>query len=215
MQYLLGQNPFPPETFANLLLLYCKYEYYDLTADVLAENASLTYKYLEQYMYDYFDALITLQTSDVDAYNKLEKLAENQANIMRKKYQHLMQLRQSPNSKTLHKALDEFERELGRYLPLLMMQAKIFWDKGNYARVEQLFRRSAEFCSENHTWKMNLAHTLFMQEKFRVSVNKVRKKWDDFLLETIISELKILSVFLQFDFCESYIELESWNIRIY
>ena len=38
------QNPFPPETFGNLLLLYCKYEYYDLAADVLAENAHLTYK---------------------------------------------------------------------------------------------------------------------------------------------------------------------------
>ncbi|KAK6018128.1 hypothetical protein OSTOST_16300, partial [Ostertagia ostertagi] len=38
LQYLLSQNPFPPETFANLLLLYCKYEYYDLAADVLAEE---------------------------------------------------------------------------------------------------------------------------------------------------------------------------------
>lgn len=46
LQFLLGQNPFPPETFGNLLLLYCKYEYYHLAADVLAENAHLTYKYL-------------------------------------------------------------------------------------------------------------------------------------------------------------------------
>lgn len=30
LQYLLGQNPFPPETFANLLLLYCKYEVFNL-----------------------------------------------------------------------------------------------------------------------------------------------------------------------------------------
>ena len=46
LQFLLGQNPFPPETFGNLLLLYCKYEYYHLAADVLAENVHLTYKYL-------------------------------------------------------------------------------------------------------------------------------------------------------------------------
>ena len=46
LTFLLQQNPFPPETFGNLLLLYCKYEYYDLAADVLAENAHLTYKYL-------------------------------------------------------------------------------------------------------------------------------------------------------------------------
>lgn len=46
LQFLLQQNPFPHETFGNLLLLYLKYEYYDLAADVLAENAHLTYKFL-------------------------------------------------------------------------------------------------------------------------------------------------------------------------
>ena len=34
------------ELFGNLLLLYCKYEYYDLAADVLAENSTLTYRLL-------------------------------------------------------------------------------------------------------------------------------------------------------------------------
>lgn len=46
LQFLLQNEPFPPETFANLLLLYCKYQYYDLAADVLADNVDLTYKYL-------------------------------------------------------------------------------------------------------------------------------------------------------------------------
>lgn len=46
LQFLLQQNPFPPETFANILLLYCKHQYYDLAADILAENVHLTYKYL-------------------------------------------------------------------------------------------------------------------------------------------------------------------------
>lgn len=48
LQFLLQQNPFPPETFANLLLLYCQYECYDLAANILAENTNLTYKYLTQ-----------------------------------------------------------------------------------------------------------------------------------------------------------------------
>lgn len=50
--------PFPPETFGNLLLLYCKYGYYDLAADVLAENAHLTFKYLSQDLFEYLDATI-------------------------------------------------------------------------------------------------------------------------------------------------------------
>lgn len=46
LQFLLQQNPFPAETLGNLLILYCRYEYYDLAADVLAENGSLSAKYL-------------------------------------------------------------------------------------------------------------------------------------------------------------------------
>lgn len=45
LQFLISQNPYPPETFWTLLLLYCKYEYYDLAADVLAENKQLTRSY--------------------------------------------------------------------------------------------------------------------------------------------------------------------------
>lgn len=41
-----GPSACPPETFTNLLLLYCKYEYYDMAADLLAEHADLTYKHL-------------------------------------------------------------------------------------------------------------------------------------------------------------------------
>ncbi len=33
LQFLLQQNPFPPETFGNLLLLYIKYEVRFLTLD--------------------------------------------------------------------------------------------------------------------------------------------------------------------------------------
>ena len=32
LNYLLSNPPFPPETFGNLLLLHCKYQYYDLAA---------------------------------------------------------------------------------------------------------------------------------------------------------------------------------------
>ena len=41
--FLLKNPPAPAETFGNLLLLYCKpqYAFYDLAADVMAENAHL------------------------------------------------------------------------------------------------------------------------------------------------------------------------------
>ena len=34
LNFLLRNPPFPPPTFGNLLLLYCKFYHYDLAADV-------------------------------------------------------------------------------------------------------------------------------------------------------------------------------------
>merc|ERR1712187_880194 len=33
--------------------------------------------------------------------------------------------------------------------------------------VEKIFRQSAEFCREDESWKLNVAHIFFMQEKFK------------------------------------------------
>lgn len=53
LQFLIQQNTFPSETFANLCLLYIKYSFFSLAADVLAENANLTYKYLTSVSFFY------------------------------------------------------------------------------------------------------------------------------------------------------------------
>lgn len=58
LNFLISNPPFPPETFANLLLLYCKYNYYDLAADVLAENVDLTFKCIPSDDFEFIDALI-------------------------------------------------------------------------------------------------------------------------------------------------------------
>jgi len=167
LQYLLGQNPFPPDTFANLLLLYCKYDYYDLAADVLAENAHLTYKYLSQYMYDYLDALISQQSSGQDAFGKFDAIASEQLASVRKSHTRLEELKEAENTKPkdLQKAVEELESALELYLPVLMSQARILWERADYDGVERLFRRSAEYCSSSDVWRLNLAHILFMQEK--------------------------------------------------
>ena len=53
---------------------------------------------------------------------------------------------------------------LVRYIPVLMQQAKIYWDMENYTQVEKIFRKSVEFCNEHDVWKLNVAHVLFMQD---------------------------------------------------
>lgn len=59
-----------------------------------------------------------------------------------------------------------------------MAQARIYWDRENYAQVEKIFRQSAEFCSEHETWKLNVAHVFFMQAtKFKEVRFLIREKF--------------------------------------
>lgn len=168
LQFLLQQNPFPPETFGNLLLLYIKYHYFDLAADVLAENTHLTYKFLTQYLYDFIEAVITRQTSPEEAYRKLDEMASKQTEQLRKLTKLVQEARQNHDDEGVKKTVNEYDEALERYIPVLMQQAKIYWDLDNYAQVEKIFRKSVEFCNEHDTWKLNVAHVLFMQEnKFK------------------------------------------------
>lgn len=83
LNFLLQNPPFPPETFPNLLLLYCKYQYYDLAADVMAENVDLTYKF-NQEDFEYIDALILQQASPEEAFMKFDILANKHIDSLRK-----------------------------------------------------------------------------------------------------------------------------------
>ncbi|XP_048508189.1 tetratricopeptide repeat protein 30A isoform X2 [Athalia rosae] len=186
LQFLLQQNPFPPETFANLLLLYCKYQYYDLAADVLAENVHLTYKYLTPYLYDFLDALITQQTSPEEAYRKFDDLANKHTEILRKATKQVQEARLNHDDNAVKRAVMDYEEALERYVPVLMAQAKIYWELENYTQVEKIFRKSVEFCNEHDIWKLNVAHTLFMQEnKFKEATGFyepiVKKKYENIL----------------------------------
>uniref|UniRef100_A0A8D3CJB0 Tetratricopeptide repeat protein 30 n=1 Tax=Scophthalmus maximus TaxID=52904 RepID=A0A8D3CJB0_SCOMX len=146
LAFLLQQPSFPPVTFGNLLLLYCKHEYFDLAADVLAENAHLTYKFLSPYMYEFLDALLTCQTAPEEVqYSTVQTM----------------------------------------YIVVLMAQAKIYWNRENFQMVEKIFRKSVEVCNEDDTWRLNVAHVLFMQNKYKEAIGFyepiVKKHYDNIL----------------------------------
>ncbi|KFO22448.1 Tetratricopeptide repeat protein 30A [Fukomys damarensis] len=56
----------PQENIINFLLPYS--EYFDLTADALAENAHLTYKFFTPCLYDFLDAVIMCQAIPEEAF---------------------------------------------------------------------------------------------------------------------------------------------------
>ncbi|KAG0559994.1 hypothetical protein KC19_10G145700 [Ceratodon purpureus] len=65
-----------------------------------------------------------------------------------------------------------FKHLTQKYVPVLMAMAKIWWDKEDYAQVERIFQQSTDLCSEHNLWKLNVAHTFFMQEnKYKEAIH--------------------------------------------
>jgi len=171
LNFLINNPPFPPETFANLLLLYCKHQYYDLAADVLAENAHLTYKFLSSELYEFLDATLMVQTAPEEAYRKFDDLSKKHIDSLRGLTKNIQDARLQRDNDMIKRSLKQYDEALERYIPVLMAQAKIYWDREHYPMVERIFRQSAEFCSEHELWKLNVAHVFFLQEtKFKEAI---------------------------------------------
>lgn len=185
LAFLLQQHSFPPVTFGNLLLLYCKHEYFDLAADVLAENAHLTYKFLSPYMYEFLDALLTCQTAPEEAFRKFDEMNGKLTEQLRKLAKQLQEARLARDDEGQKKALQEYDLMLEKYIVVLMAQAKIYWNRENFQMVEKLFHKSVEVCNEDDTWKLNVAHVLFMQNKYKEAIGFyepiVKKHYDNIL----------------------------------
>ena len=186
--FLLKNPPAPAETFGNLLLLYCKpqYAFYDLAADVMAENAHLVQRHLSPVLYEYLDATILRQNAPEKAYQKYDLLAQRHVDLLRRLTKQIQDARLQRDNEAIKKSITEYDDALEAYIPVLMATASMHWDMENYEEVEKIFRQSAEFCSENEIWKLNVAHCFFMQDdKFKEAIRYYEpfvKKHSDNLL---------------------------------
>lgn len=53
----------------------------------------------------------------------------------------IKELREEVDSRVLQRAVDAVESSLEEFLPALMAQAKLLWDKSHWAQIERLFQR--------------------------------------------------------------------------
>ena len=165
LQFVLevGGVHFPKEAFHNLLLFYVKFEYYDLCADILAENAHLLHT-LQPEVLQFLECCILIQSNAAEAYRKLEQLSAAYIERLRKVTKQIQEHRVASDTERIKAELKSYDATIDAYLPILMSQCKIYWDRGNYEQVERLLKLNAEFVSESDTFKLNVAHTLYMQE---------------------------------------------------
>jgi tetratricopeptide repeat protein 30 len=186
LQFLIQQNNFPDETFANLCILYVKYSFYSFVADVLAENAHLTYKYLTPFEYEFLEAKIIEQTSPAAAFTRFEEMASKQIENLRKLAKDVLNVRKNnnENSEMVKKIVQEFDDNLEQHIPIIMAQCNIYWELKNYDAIEKIFRKSVEFCSDHDIWRLNVGHVLFVQDnKYKDAIGFyepiVRKHYDN------------------------------------
>ena len=84
LQHLLATGSAPPTTFSNLILLYLKFEYYSLAADTMAENPEMANKFMDNYLNDFVQALIMMDSSPEEAYRRLDTMATKHTDNLRK-----------------------------------------------------------------------------------------------------------------------------------
>mmetsp|Transcript_36135 Transcript_36135/g.115695 ORF Transcript_36135/g.115695 Transcript_36135/m.115695 type:complete len:353 (+) Transcript_36135:1172-2230(+) len=144
---------------------------------MIAENGHLTYTFLSADLLEFLEATTIVRTSPQVAFQKYDDLASKHVDKLRKLTKAIQDARvkrgrgeDSSASSSVKTALKDYDEAVEAYMPVLMAQAKIYWELGNYGAVEKLFRQSAEFCSENDSWKLNVAHVFFMQEKFKDAI---------------------------------------------
>eukprot|EP00921_Rhytidocystis_pertsovi_P000751 GHVQ01001314.1.p1 GENE.GHVQ01001314.1~~GHVQ01001314.1.p1 ORF type:complete len:528 (-),score=94.90 GHVQ01001314.1:198-1781(-) len=118
LYFLLQNPPFPPQTFVNLLILYCKYCYYDLAADMQAENAHLAAQCLDKEDSDFLSALIMAQSAPEQAFHSFESIATRQVEVLRRITKHIQDARRTRDNSAVKKNLSEFDTALDKYIPV-------------------------------------------------------------------------------------------------
>jgi tetratricopeptide repeat protein 30 len=190
LNFLLSNPPFPPETFGNLLMLHCKHQHYDIAADLLAEHSDLTYKLLTPDTYSFLEASVMVETSPEEAYRKFDELTNKHIDKLRKLTKCIQDARMASDSVKLKQSLEDYDDALEKFMPVQMAMSRIYWDLGNYPKVEHIFRESSEFCSEHEVWRLNVAHVFFMQAKYKEAIRyydpAVKKHADSILDVTAV-----------------------------
>jgi tetratricopeptide repeat protein 30 len=89
------------------------------------------------------------QSAPEDAYRKLDDLAKKHIDVLRKMTKQVGDAKHAREDDSVREAIKNYDEALEKYIPVLMGQAKIYWDHENYQQVEKMFRQSNEFCREH------------------------------------------------------------------
>ena len=162
----------PPEVLANYILLLIKFDDLSLASDTLAEFEPWANRYINSATREFIKAVLLREDAPQDCASRLEEIAQKKTKILRQLMKNVTEAKNNQQEDLYKLSLKNYEEEVDQYLPVLMAHARIYWDKKEYDAVESLFRRSVEFCNDQESWRINVAHTMFVQgNKFTEASN--------------------------------------------
>jgi tetratricopeptide repeat protein 30 len=167
LKFLLQNPPCPPQTFGNLLLLYCKFSLTHLAGNLWAEYLSLNSTSLSHELHYFLNAVILSRDAKDEALHKLDGIAKVYKKTLRTLQTKLQNSQAFVNvSEATRNHGKDYEAELEKYIPILMAQTCIYWKRSEYMMAERNLQESSEFCHNHPVWKLNMAHVLFMKEEY-------------------------------------------------
>ncbi|KFD61179.1 hypothetical protein M514_05864 [Trichuris suis] len=133
--------------------------------DVKSTLPSLTLElHILKYEHDFIAAIVMQPQSPEESLSKIEALVQQQGDILQRLAKQVSAAQQDNDEDVISKMNEAYSEALQLYLPVLMEQAKMYWDRKDYKQVEKIFQQSVDFCGNYDLWKLNVGHTLFMQQ---------------------------------------------------
>jgi tetratricopeptide repeat protein 30 len=152
----------------------------------MAAHESTIVKLLPEDLRDFLEACITKQSSAEEAYRKLDALANRYVGRLRGLTKQIGEARAARNNDLLSTAIGQYDATLEAYLPVVMAQAHIYWEAENYPQVMALLKQSMDLCSDHEVWKLNVAHTLFMEKQYKDALRYYEQVVRDRSAESIL-----------------------------
>ncbi|KHJ42916.1 tetratricopeptide repeat protein [Trichuris suis] len=125
--------------------------------DVKSTLPSLTLElHILKYEHDFIAAIVMQPQSPEESLSKIEALVQQQGDILQRLAKQVSAAQQDNDEDVISKMNEAYSEALQLYLPVLMEQAKMYWDRKDYKQVEKIFQQSVDFCGNYDLWKLNI-----------------------------------------------------------
>ncbi|KAH7820887.1 putative flagellar associated protein [Monocercomonoides exilis] len=142
---------------------------------VLSGGVQLTGVDLDPQLREFVEASIVAQSNGFEGYRLFQALSAKQLDDVKRATKTFQELRNGIGTEQATFAVKEQERAVQVYMASMMSMAKIFWDLKKYPQTARVLQSCREVCEDEMAFQLNLAHTLFVQEQYKVALTMYDK----------------------------------------